>query len=191
MLNRIIAFSIKNKLIVGLNFLGAVGFAPGYSAEVAVLGAGIAGSMRISEDDTVRASAPITGGITLGVPFTLTLAATYAGPNNLTMNFTLSSGTNSTTVSFADTTPRTGQLFGFRDLVGTGPQSTVAFNVHYDNLSIAVPEPSVLGLLATGAVLCTRRRRSQAVHTESPLKPRWHSLLKSCAPISDTSHHFR
>ena len=96
------------------------------------------------------------------MPYTLTLATVYNGPNNLTMNFTLSSATSSTTISYNDTTPRTGQLFGYRDLVGTGPQSAVAFNAHYDNLRI-VPEPSVLSALAVGLLVCTGRRRNAGI----------------------------
>lgn len=148
----------NNKLIVGLNFLGNVGFSPGYTAEVVILGAGIAGTIRISEDDVVRASAPFSGAISFFVPYTLTLTASYSGASNLTINFTLSGGANSTTISFTDTTPRTGQLFGFRDLVGTNPQSTVSLNVDYDNLVI-VPEPTSAGLLGAAIGACALRRR--------------------------------
>ena len=71
---------------------------------------------------------------------------------------------SATTISYNDTTPRTGQLFGYRDLVGTAPQSTVAFNVHYDNFRV-VPEPSTLGALAAGLLVCMGRRRNAGVES--------------------------
>ena len=99
----------------------------------------------------------------LGVPYTLTLRATYNGANNLTMDFTLSDGNNTTSVSFTDTTPQTGSAFGFRDVVGTFPQSSVALNIHYDNLVIT-PEPSIVALITTGFAAYAFQRRRTAKH---------------------------
>ena len=148
----------NNRLVAGLEFLSSQ-VSTGYTAELVVLGAGISGTMRISENDTVRASAPFPGGFALGVRYNLTLTATYNGANSLTMNFVLSDGSNTNSISFIDTTPQTNSRFGFRDVVGTNPQSTLAFNVHYDNLLI-VPEPSTAMLLTSGLLGCIIRRRT-------------------------------
>ena len=142
----------------GVVFLG-VSSTVGYAAEVIVSGSA-AGSIQLVKDATVVAS-DNTGSFSLSTPYTLSLSATYAGASNLTLDFTVSDGTTSRTISFTDTTPANGQLFGFRNredvFFPTGGAITTV-NVDYDNL-IIVPEPSTVALITVGFSIYASRRQ--------------------------------
>ncbi len=100
--------------------------------------------------------------------YTETLSGVYSG-STLTLSFTLSDGTHSTTISGATTTfPTTAayDYFGIRD---NNANTTTAMGVQYDSLSLsamAVPEPSTWLLLFLGAGMigaaALRRKRVEA-----------------------------
>jgi hypothetical protein len=70
---------------------------------------------------------------------------------------TLTDGTNTSSISFADTTPLTGQFFGLRDRPTAAGSS---LDADFDNFAItAVPEPATAGMLAVGVHFLARRRR--------------------------------
>ena len=90
--------------------------------------------------------------------YDLTLAGSYSG-STLTLDFTVSNGTESATLTATDTTPRTGEYFGLRvNNAAAGDDLVVGFN----NYSAAIPEPSYGGLMIgfmVIAALYIRRRR--------------------------------
>ncbi|MBC2602906.1 hypothetical protein [Puniceicoccus vermicola] len=90
--------------------------------------------------------------------YELTLTGSYSGAT-LTLDFTVFDGTNSTTITATDTTPRTGEYFGLRvNNAATSDALVVGFN----DYAVAVPEPGFAGLMIgflTAGFLLIRRRR--------------------------------
>ncbi len=92
-----------------------------------------------------------------GNRYTLTLEGEYVSSDlkltltlvNLTTNIT-------TTITGTDTTPLTGQFFGFRNRTGSGASN---LDVSFDNFSVVIPEPASATLLAMSALLLSCRRR--------------------------------
>jgi len=100
-----------------------------------------------------------------GVPLTLTLVGEYIGAD-LKLTFTVTDGTNTSSISFTDITPLTGDFAGFAvrsrdnttDVVGSGD-----YIVDFDSFAIApitvIPAPAALpaGLMMLGLVALRRR----------------------------------
>lgn len=97
--------------------------------------------------------------------YQLTLTGTYVGSSlNLAFNVTdLDNTSNSVTLSFVDSSPLTGDFFGYR--ARTTP-SSVGLNIqaNFDNfdLAVVIPEPATatmsLGALAAAALVRRKRR---------------------------------
>jgi hypothetical protein len=121
------------------------------------------GTINIQENGTTFAS-QIRGasiGVALDVDYTLTLSGTYIGSSlALTATATRLDTQASTTTTVTDTTPPSGQHFGYRTAVNA-VGGAVSEDVEYDNFSV-VPEPASGALLAATAALLTvpRRRKS-------------------------------
>jgi len=80
-----------------------------------------------------------------------------------TLAFTVSNvaaPTDHQSYTFTDSSPRTGSYFGFWTSMGGGGGT---MTVNFDNLTVVVPEPSSLLLLALGAVLVAVRSRKNRV----------------------------
>lgn len=97
--------------------------------------------------------------IVTGTTYTLRLEGSYSGSTlNMTAGVWDAAGTTQigATATASDTSPLTGDNFGYRNRVGIGGGT---FTANFDNFSI-VPEPGALGLLSLGAalVLAVRRR---------------------------------
>lgn len=133
----------------------------------------IAETFNNSGSNTTVNHATSTGGtaLTFGndATFHFDLQATYAVQGNptspLTIAVTVTSPSSgfSQSVSYTDTTPRTGDYFGIRTGLNVsnagGTAASAAFEVDYDNFAV-IPEPATAGLLLLGlTAMATRRRR--------------------------------
>lgn len=124
------------------------------------------GQMRIiAQNDTsgfTSTTATFATSLVVGTNYTMSLTSTYVG-GTLNMTFTLTNGTQSQSVTATDTSPLTGQYFGYR-LNDTTDSLVVQFS-NYNVAVSAVPEPTTttalfgLGVLAAGLVVRRRRAR--------------------------------
>lgn len=97
--------------------------------------------------------------MSLNTTYYMTLAGTYDASGDLTLNFSVSDGTTTTTMSdqIAAASVLTGNYFGYRDSAANGGGT-----LDFDNYSVAiVPEPSTLALvgLAGGLMAFVSRKR--------------------------------
>lgn len=115
---------------------------------------------------TLDNSALPDGTALFGVPLTLTLEGEYIGAD-LKLTFTATDGTNTSSISYTDTTPLTGDFAGFA-VRSRDNFSGQNFVTDFDSFAIApvvtpVPEPKSLGLAALAAIgligMLVRRRR--------------------------------
>jgi hypothetical protein len=92
-----------------------------------------------------------------GVVYTLSIVGTY-NSGTLSLTGTMSNGsTTLLTVGATDSSPRSGTNMGVRIATNNANNSET---VTWDNINItAVPEPTVLGLFATGSILLLGRRK--------------------------------
>ena len=113
-----------------------------------------------SPNTTIASVTTASGGLNFlvaGNNYTLTLEGEYVSSDlkltltlvNLTTNIT-------TTITGTDTTPLSGQFFGFRNRTGSGASN---LDVSFDNFSVVVPEPASATLLAMSTLFLTCRRR--------------------------------
>ena len=110
---------------------------------------------------TSTGTATSTGSLTPtnGLTATLSLDGDFIG-NALYLTGKLTSGSAVLNVAATDTSPYTGSYFGFRTALSSGAATTSSESVTYDNISIAVPEPTALGLFGPAMIgLLARRRR--------------------------------
>lgn len=103
--------------------------------------------------------------ITENTTYTLRLEGSYVGATlNMTLALFDATGTTQigTTAVASDTSPLSGEFFGYRNRIGLGGGSTI---VDFDNYSVTtpVPEPSAYALIggvgALGLALALRRKR--------------------------------
>lgn len=164
----------KSSITIGFGALGSTSTfgggssAPYYLADLVVADGGAAlGRLRILEvagsNDTF-AQKVSTVALNWEDTYRLTLQGTYVG-GALNMSLTLvnlttpdpETGSAIDTISGTDPTPLTGTHFGYRNRTNDAGEVQVKF----DNFTVAVPEPSTVGLLGLGVVgLLARRRRS-------------------------------
>jgi hypothetical protein len=104
---------------------------------------------------TLTSGSSISGFV--GKVLTLTANISYNASNHLLINASITDGTTTLNVSGTDTSPRSGQYFGYRTALNA-VNGTASINVDYDEFSV-VPEPASLGLMAMGGLLLGRRRR--------------------------------
>jgi hypothetical protein len=156
--------STLNNFYASLIFFGSdPAFAPGYTAEIDVLGPG-SGNITISKNDSVLVSGSITGTLATGTIYTMSVTGTQVG-SSLNLGFNFSGGGTSGSISYLDTAPtRSGTAFGFRDVIVTGSGGTVNYDLDYDNLSI-IPEPTSASLLLLGVGLSLNRRWRKAARS--------------------------
>jgi PEP-CTERM putative exosortase interaction domain len=169
-----------NGVTLGFGVLGAstgFGGAAGssyYLADWQVATTGTAGNLRIlSQGDpngftnaavNVDDNAGSAGlAINLNTTYTLRLVGTYVGTTlNMTLGVFDANGIQiGSSATASDTSPLTGENFGYRNRVGLGGGT---FTADFDNFSIMpVPEPSSVVLLGLGASMAAFvRRRSGA-----------------------------
>src|SRR5690606_31635510 len=111
-----------------------------------------------TETKRVVANVLDTIDIEIGSPLTFRLEGTYNELGHLTLSFTISDGTATTTpVTLIDTDPLGGDYFGYRIRQVNGDDYSIGVNL--DNFSI-VPEPASLSLLGLGGLAMLRRRRA-------------------------------
>lgn len=98
--------------------------------------------------------------IVTGVTYTLRLEGTYVG-STLNMTFGLFDATGTTQIgssaTAADTSPLTGDFFGYRNRIGLGGGTSI---IDFDNYSI-VPEPSAVAMLLGGFGMLIGFQRSR------------------------------
>lgn len=122
------------------------------------------GTTAVVYPSSTQTSQPLVPNFSITKSYLLDVKGTYDGSNALTVNFTVTEvGAPANTQTYAyttDTTPRTGQYFGFYDSYSSGGSP---MTVNYDNLSV-VPEPSCMAFLAcmTLGLIARRSRRSSA-----------------------------
>lgn len=97
--------------------------------------------------------------VDLSKTYTLTLQGTYDLSGILTLNFSISDGTLTKTVTLTDTTPLTGEFFGYRNRISDGG-SGKAVDANFDNFAI-VPEPGTVSILIVGGLSLFVRLRSR------------------------------
>ncbi|WFB35358.1 hypothetical protein P3T73_14440 [Kiritimatiellota bacterium B12222] len=127
---------------------------------------GTAGSLDISMvleevggDGLINSSSTATLTSIEDTTLLFTLSGIYDG-GNLSLSFNVTGGGINKTISGIDTTPLTGEYFGYRTTRAGGPT-----NVEMDNfLIVSIPEPNSITLLCLGAlsillVKNTRKRR--------------------------------
>lgn len=98
--------------------------------------------------------------LSLNTTYDMTLSGTYDASGDLTLAFSVSNGTSTTTATaapIAAASVLTGDYFGYRDVAANGGGT-----VQFDNYSVAaVPEPTTLALvgLAGGLIALISRKR--------------------------------
>lgn len=148
---------------MGFGFLGAL---PGFSSSYYIAdlyyttngvnsGSGQTGTLRLLEQGgtagfsannglAIAPGAATNYALAFNTPYTLQLTGVYSGGNlNLTLSLLDGNGNQiGTSATATDTTPLTGEYFGYRNRVATGS----SISVSYDNFAV-VPEPGTNGLM--------------------------------------------
>lgn len=107
----------------------------------------------------VTADLPVSFGFVATDPFSLSADfVPGAAPGSIDIEFTLTQGSDSFSISGTDATGLTGDAFGYRTRTTSGGNGQLVGS--FDNFSVtAIPEPGSLALAATGALLIGLRRR--------------------------------
>ena len=143
-----------------------------YNVYLASAGGAGAGRISLTEQtgSTTATLASSSGGTALtmaeGATYNFVITGTYAEQGNpasaltITATVTGSAGGSPQTISFVDTTPRTGSYFGYRTglNVSSASASSATLNVTYDNFAVA-PEPATLSLLGMGLITLLGKRQ--------------------------------
>lgn len=95
--------------------------------------------------------------VTIGTIYTMTLMGDYS-PSGLQLMATLSDGSSSLSFITNDPNPLQGTYFGYYDYASGLINHAVYADVSYDNFSLTVPEPCIVGLFTLGIAAMGARR---------------------------------